>query len=99
MRKELDLQDLDVQNKALYMAFESSQACMERVNLKLWIVVLVLIVALIGTNAGWIWYENQFEDTVVTQEVEAQSDGDSDLDIRTVGGDYHGGESEDKADN
>lgn len=94
MGKDLDLQDLDVQNKALYMAFESSQARMERVNFKLWIVILVLIGALIGTNAGWIWYENQFEDTVVTQEVEAQSDDGSDLNIRTIGGDYNGGESE-----
>lgn len=80
MRKELDLQDLDVQNKALYMAFESNQACMERVNLKLWIAVLVLIVALIGTNAGWIWWENQWkyvDTTTVTQDVDSSDGGNA----------------------
>lgn len=82
-----------------YIAFESSQARMERVNKRLWIVILVLIIALVGTNIGWIVYENQFEETVVTQEVEAQSDGDSDLHINTVGGDYNGGESESNTDN
>ena len=79
-----------------YIAFESSQARMERVNKRLWIAILVLIVELFVSNAGWIWYENQFEDTVVTQEVEAQSDGESDLNIRAIGGDYNGGESEGK---
>ena len=95
--QDLDLQNLDVQTKALYMAFESSQARMERVNFKLWIVVLVLIVALIGTNAGWIWYENQWkyvDTTTVTQDVEAQSDDGSDLNINTVGGDFYGGQGE-----
>lgn len=81
-----------------YLAFESSQARMERVNRRLWIVVLVLIIALVGTNAGWIYYENSFEDVVVTQEVEAQSDGNSELNIKTIGGDYNGGESESKTD-
>ena len=99
--QDLDLQDLDVQTKALYMAFESSQARIERVNFKLWIVILVLIVTLIGTNAGWIWYENQWkyvDTTTVTQDVEAQSDDGSDLNLNTIGGDYYGGESESNAD-
>ena len=96
MGNNVNLDDFDVQNRALYLAYESSNARLERVNFKLWIVVLVLIVALIGTNAGW--YESQYEDTVVTQEVEAQSDDGSDLNIRTIGGDYNGGESESNTD-
>ena len=80
--QDLDSQDLDIQTKALCMAFESSQARMERVNFKLWIVILVLIVTLIGTNAGWIWYENQFEDVVtntetITQDLDASDGGDA----------------------
>jgi hypothetical protein len=52
-----------------YLAFESSQARMERINKKLWIVILVLIVALVGSNAAWIQYENSFMDEVtVTQD-------------------------------
>ena len=57
-----------------YLAFESSQARMERVNMGLLIIILVLIVALIGTNAAWIQYENQFVDTIkVEQEVDTES--------------------------
>lgn len=51
-----------------YIAFESATSRQERTIKRLWILCLVLIIALLGTNAGWIWYENQFEDVVVTQE-------------------------------
>ncbi len=51
-----------------YIAFESATSRQERTIKRLWILCLVLIIALLGTNAGWIYYENQFEDVVVTQE-------------------------------
>lgn len=51
-----------------YIAFESATSRQERTIKRLWILCLVLIVALLGTNAGWIYYENSFEDVVVTQE-------------------------------
>lgn len=51
-----------------YIAFESATSRQERTIKRVWILCIILIVALIGTNAGWIWYENQFEDVVVTQE-------------------------------
>ena len=35
---------------------------------RLWILCILLIVLLVGTNAMWIWYENSFEEIVVTQE-------------------------------
>ena len=87
---------MDDKQRIPYIVFESSQARMERVNKKLWIIVLVLIVALLGTNAGWIYYESQFEEVVtntetVTQEATADGSGE----IRLIGGDYYG---ESKAD-
>ena len=45
----------------------------DRKHKRLWVVILVLIVALLGTNAGWIYYENQFQDVVTT--IEAEQDG------------------------
>lgn len=51
-----------------YIAFESATSRQERTIKRLWILCLVLIVALIGTNAGWIYWESQWEDVVVTQE-------------------------------
>lgn len=82
-----------------YIAFESATARQERTIKRLWILCLVLIVVLLGTNAGWIWYEKQFEDVVVTQDVDATADGDSDLNLNTIGGDFYGGESESETNN
>lgn len=51
-----------------YIAFESATSRQERTIKRVWILCIILIVALLGTNAGWIYYENSFEDVVVTQE-------------------------------
>lgn len=71
-----------------YIAHEADMTRMERMNRRLWILAIVLIVALIGTNAGWIYYENQFQDisTSVEQEVDT---GEGDANVIGVG-DYHG---------
>lgn len=75
-----------------YIAFESATSRQERTIKRLWILCLVLIIALIGTNAGWIYYESSFEDVVVTQE--ATADGSSDINLQNVGGDYYERQSE-----
>lgn len=74
-----------------YLAYESATSRQERTIKRVWILCLVLIVALVGSNIGWICYENQFEEISVTQEVEATADGSSNLNVNTVGGDYNGG--------
>ena len=51
-----------------YYVHEEMIARQERTIKRVWILCIILIIALIGTNAGWIYYENSFEDTVVTQE-------------------------------
>lgn len=52
-----------------YIAHEGEMARMERVNSRQWVIIIILIVALIATNAAWLWYENQFIDEVtITQE-------------------------------
>lgn len=91
------------ENKMIpYIAFESATSRQERTIKRLWILCIVLTIALllaIGGLIGAFWYETQYEDVSVTQEVEATSDGDSDLRLNTVGGDYNGGESKSEADN
>lgn len=49
-------------------------AMAERTIKRLWICVLVLIIALIGTNAGWLYYESQFE-TITTEVTQENADG------------------------
>lgn len=74
-----------------YFSHEGDMARMERANKRLWIVILVLIVALVGSNAAWIIRESQFEDVVTT--IEAQQDGSG---VNIVGGEdvSYGAESQ-----
>ena len=75
-----------------FAAHEASLARSERHNKRLWIVILVLIVALLGTNLAWIIYENSFDDHVITQDVKQDADNGTNS---FVGGDVYG-EAEDK---
>jgi len=53
-----------------YIVHESEVARLERITKRLWILILVLVILLVATNAIWIWYESQWEvvHTTVTQE-------------------------------
>lgn len=68
-----------------YFAHEGEMNRMERTNRRLWIVVLVLIVCLVGSNAGWLYYESQFETETVTESYEAKADGNSNAVINGEG--------------
>ena len=56
-----------------YIVHEGMMARAERTAKRLWITILLLIVLLVGTNAGRIWVENQFEYSQTTQEVTQES--------------------------
>lgn len=53
-----------------YAVHESAMARQERTIRRLWILLIVLVVLFVGSNAAWIWYESQFEKVEVTQENE-----------------------------
>ena len=57
-----------------YVVHESDMARMERQIKRLWIVLIMTIVFLVGSNAAWIWYESQFVDAV-TETVETSTEG------------------------
>lgn len=80
---------MDEKLNVSYLAFESAQARLERVNTKLWIAIIVLIVALIGTNAYWIWYESQYEDVVTNTQTVTQ---DSESGDAVFTGDFNVGD-------
>ena len=72
---------------------EGDMARMERANKRLWVVIIILIVALIGSNAAWIYYESQFIDEVsVEQDVDT---GQGDAFVNGIG-DFNYGQSEAK---
>lgn len=51
---------------------ESALMHADKANKRLFIILILMLVALIGTNAGWIYYESQWEvvETEITQESE-----------------------------
>jgi hypothetical protein len=78
-----------------YIVYEGSMARQERTIKRLWILAIILIVALVGTNAGWVYYESQWQyvDTTTSQEVTQDVDsGDGSATITGIG-DVNNGES------
>lgn len=75
-----------------YIVHESAMARAERSAKRLWIVVLVLIVMLVGTNGAWIWYEAQFKtvETVEEYQIEQDADGGGNNNSIIDGGEVNG---------
>ena len=70
-----------------YMVYEDEMLHRERTEQRLWAVILLLIIGLIVSNVGWLWYESQFETVITTQQViQEAEDGENYF----VGGDYCG---------
>lgn len=65
-----------------YIVHESAMTRAERGSKRLWVVIILLIVLLVGTNGAWLWYESQFE-VVETTTIEAEQDGSG---VNIVGG-------------
>lgn len=61
---------MDTDQKMIpYFCHEGDMARAERTIKRLWILCILLVVLLVGTNLAWIHYENQFTDEVtVTQD-------------------------------
>ena len=57
-----------------FIVHESAMARAERTIKRLWILALVALALLVGTNGAWLWYESQFE-IVETTEVTQEADG------------------------
>ena len=84
----------DIENslKIPFAAHESAMARAERhIKALIWVIVL-LIVLLVGTNAGWLWYESKMETVIETTEttfedvVQESNEGSNNI----VGGDMIG---------
>lgn len=72
-----------------YIVHESIMARMERMIKRLWILCILLVLLLVGTNAGWLYYQSQFE-TVESSTVQTvkQDTGGGSGNNNFVGRDY-----------
>lgn len=83
-----------------YFVHEAEMARQERTIKRLWILSIIIFLALVITNAGWIVYESQYEDVVTTQEVEQEVDtGNGDAFVHGIGNLYGTGTTESQNDN
>ena len=71
-----------------YIVHEKDMARMERTIKRLWILLILLIVLLVGSNVAWLAYESQFEYETVT-EIDADQETE-DGNNYVVGGDMNG---------
>ena len=61
---------MDDKCKIDYVIHEGMMVRQERTIKRMFILCIIIFTALIATNACWIWYEAQWEDQVVTQDVD-----------------------------
>lgn len=76
-----------------YIVHEAEVARQERHIKRMWILCIIMFLALVGTNAGWILHESQFEDIAMTQEAVAD-DGSNAVINGTATGDINYGEGQ-----
>jgi hypothetical protein len=73
-----------------YIVHEGDMARMDRMNKRLWIVIILLVVLLVASNCGWLWYESQFEDEVVTTTTQTvKQDANADKGDATINDGVH----------
>lgn len=85
---EVHKEDMD----RLKYAHEGETAMLEIANKRAFILSIILLIALILTNAGWIIHESMYEDTV-TETYTTTTDGDNAVFVNGVG-DLNYGESD-----
>lgn len=73
-----------------YVAYESALTDFRLTVKRLWIIIIILIIALVGSNAAWLWYESQFSDEVTTTRIVADQDTDMGGNNYAIGGDIYG---------
>ena len=58
----------DCKSNIPYIVYESELVRAEKRFTKLWVLIILLILMLVGTNTGWLIYESQFENKSITYE-------------------------------
>lgn len=75
--------------------FAVYESVMAQIRRLVWVIVL-LIVLLVGSNVGWMIYENSFEDVNTTEEYQIEQDAESGNNNSIInGGEIVNGEAND----
>lgn len=63
---------------------------LERTNKRMFVIIIILIVSLLATNSGWLWFSRQFKVETITTSIDAEQKSDGDGTNYIIGGDYAG---------
>lgn len=79
----------------IFIPYYVAEAMADRQSLtikRLWIMCILLILLLVGTNCAWLWYESQWEYVETTESVEQEIEGEfGEGDVTVIGiGDNYG---------
>lgn len=70
-----------------FYAHEAETTRLERIIKRLWILCIIIFIAFVGSNCAWLYYESQFEDLVVEQDVDT---GEGSAIVNGTGDIYYG---------
>lgn len=70
-----------------FYAHEAETTRLERIIKRLWILCIIIFIAFVGSNCAWLYYESQFEDLVVDQDVDT---GEGSAIVNGTGDIYYG---------
>lgn len=70
---------MDEKKSIPYYAYDGLTLMFNRTIRRLWILCIILIVLLFGSNLGWLIYESQFEEVSTKIEQEAEWDDNSNV--------------------
>lgn len=82
-----------------YMVHEDVMVRAERQAKRLWVIILVLIALLFGTNIAWIVYESQFEEVETYEEIIIDAEDDGNANYIGNDGNIYNGEDYSKEEN
>lgn len=60
-----------------FVVLEDNMVRMDRIIKRLWVLCILLVLMLVGTNAAWIYYESQWQVIESTEEVTQDAQWDS----------------------
>lgn len=60
-----------------YIVHEADMARQERTIKRLWILCILLVILLVGSNGAWFLYERQFVEETMTIEADASDGGNA----------------------
>lgn len=83
-------------NAVSFIVHSADMSRLERTIKRLWILLIIMLVMLVGTNIGWIMYESQFETVTssTTEDVSQYVDANGTAIVAGIGDAIYGNEGQ-----